>query len=134
MSYVEQLVGDGRLDGVGVGEVVCTIDECGVVSVTVPVGVTTNLFLQAGDGWDRVLWTCPSGRTHEWLWRVGSTPLELDALLDGQGFERTTLFGARLAAVELVANGRTLATEGRLRSSVLRRFRVRLRVRQQPAR
>ncbi len=49
-------------------------------------------------------------------------------------FERTTLFGARVVAVELVANGRTLATEGQLRLSVLQRLRVRLRERQQPAR
>lgn len=49
------------------------------------------MHLQAGDGSDRVLWTCPSGRTYEWTWQAQETPGDLDALLAGRGIERATL-------------------------------------------
>jgi hypothetical protein len=108
-----------------VDEVVASIDEYGVVRAEVPLGGSSELFLQAGDGWDRVLWTCPSGRTHEWTWRQSETRDDILALLAGRGVERTTLFRRWRVAVELVLDGRSLATaEGRLRLAVLRHLRV----------
>jgi hypothetical protein len=105
-----------------------------MVQADVPIRGTTGLFLQAGDGWDRVLWTCPSGRVHEWRWSAHETPGDLIALLGGRGVERSPVFRGRRAAVSLVVGGRTLATpDGRLRLRLLRRLGVRLREQDAPA-
>jgi hypothetical protein len=106
-------------------EVVASIDEYGVVHTELPVGTSSELVLQAGDGWDRVLWTSPSGRTHEWTWRESETPYVLAALLAGRGVERTTFFWRRRVAVELPVDGQSIAmAEGGLRLTVLRQLGV----------
>jgi len=110
------------------------IDRYGVVTSTISLGRGSELFLQAGDGWDRVSWACPSGRVHEWTWHERATPDDLDALLAGRGVERTAWLGSRLAGSRLVVNDRTLATsEGKLRLAVLRRLGIRTRERDEPA-
>ena len=68
------------------------IDEYGVAYVDVPVGAA-SLFLQAGDGWDRVIWTTPPGRAYEWQWDLVRGPKQVSALVDGQGAERLTYLG-----------------------------------------
>jgi hypothetical protein len=109
------------------------IDRYGVVTSTISLSRGVELYLQAGEGWDRVLWTCPSGRVHEWTWRERA-PEDLDALLAGRGVERTTWLGARLAGARLVVDDRTMAiTEGRLWLAVLRRLGIRTRERDEPA-
>jgi hypothetical protein len=131
LSFLERLATSVHLSSVG--EIVALIDEYGVVTADVPVGTTTQFFLQAGDGWDRVLWTCPSGRIYEWTWHERKTPEELEALLGGRGVERTTLFRQRRIGVRLVVESRTLATDGRLRLALFRRLGIRLRDRDEPA-
>lgn len=110
------------------------IDRYGVVTATIALGHGAELYLQAGDGWDRVLWTCPSGRVYEWTWREQQTPGYLDALLAGRGVERTTWRGSRLAGARLVVDGHTLAATKRTLATlpVLRRL-ARLRERGEPA-
>jgi hypothetical protein len=132
LSYLDRLATSPRLSDVG--EVVALIDEYGVVRAEIPVGTTTKVFLQAGDDWDRVLWTCPSGRVHEWPWDERSAPEKLEALLSGRGVERTTLFRNRRLGVRLVVDGRTLATtEGGFRLALLRRLGISLPERDEPA-
>ena len=110
------------------------IDGYGVVTSTIFLDRGAQLFLQAGDGWDRVLWTCPSGRVYEWIWREPETPGYLDALLAGRGVERTAWLRQRLAGARLVLEDRTLATsEGKLRFALLDRLGIRLRERDEPA-
>lgn len=112
---------------------VARIDGYGVVTSTIALGRGVELFLQAGDGWDRVLWTCPSGRVHEWTWRARQTPEDLDALLAGRGIERTLWVGSRLAGALLAVDGRTLAAPGKLRTGMLRRLGIGLREHDEPA-
>jgi hypothetical protein len=132
LSFLERLA-KGRLLSDS-EDILASIDEYGVLRATVPCGTSSELFLQAGDGWDRVLWTCPSGRRHEWSWEDDETPADIDALLAGRGVERTTMLRSRAIAVELVVEGRTLATtEGGLRLSLVRRLGVRLRTKDEPA-
>ena len=110
------------------------IDRYGVVTSTISLDRRAELYIQAGDGWNRVLWTCPSGRVHEWSWHEPATPEDLDALVAGRGVERTAWLGSRLAGVRLVVDERTLATSaGRLRLAVLRRLGIRVRERDEPA-
>jgi hypothetical protein len=115
-----------------VGEVVARIDEYGVVYVDMSVG-TASLFLQAGDGWDRVIWTTPSGRAYEWQWDLVRGPKQVSALVDGQGVERLTYLGGRRLASDIVADGETLASSGGLLPGLLRRWVVGLPKRDQPA-
>lgn len=124
LGFLERLAGSGRLSAAD--DLNAQIDEYGVVTAEVGVRGGRELFLQAGDGWDRVLWTCPSGRTFEWIWCERETPRDLEALVDGRGVERTTLLRTGRVAVELVVDGRTVAIEGRLRLALLRRLRIRL--------
>ena len=123
LAFLDRLAVHARL--AEVDEVVASVDEYGVIRATAPLGTDAELFLQVGDGWDRVLWTSPSGRTHEWTWRQRETPDDILALLAGRGRERTTHFRQRRVAVELVLDRRSLATsEGSLRLTVLRHLRV----------
>jgi hypothetical protein len=132
LSFVEDLACGERAPA-SESQVVATIDEYGVVIVTVPIGDRSELFLQAGDGWDRVVWTCPSGRVFEWVWDDQS-PEDICALLDGHGVERTVLFGRRAVASQLVVNGKTLVTaDGAARLAVLRRVGLGLTEKDQPA-
>jgi hypothetical protein len=113
---------------------VAHVDGYGVVTSTITLDRGVELFLQARDGWDRVLWTCPSGRVHEWSWRERETPKDLDALLDGRGVERTLWVGSRLVGALLVVEDRTLATAaGKLRLGVLRGLGTGLRQQDEPA-
>lgn len=106
----------------------------GVVTSTIPLDRGGELFVQAGDGWDRVLWTCPSRRVYEWTWRERETPEDLDALFAERGIDRTSWLGQRLAGARLVVEGRTLAAaEGRLRLALFRRLRMPLHERDDPA-
>ena len=131
LAYLDQLV-DAHPELAD--RVVAHIDGCGVVTATLSLDRGAELYIQAGDGWDRVLWTCPSGRVHEWRWHEQATPEDLDALVAGRGAERTAWVGTRLAGVRLVADERTLATtEGRLRLAVLRRLPVRVHERDEAA-
>lgn len=96
-------------------EVLARIDEYGVVTATVPLGARAELHLQAGDGWDRVLWTAPAGRVYEWTWREAQSPRDLDALLDGEGAERVFMLAGRTAGRSLERLGpepRTLRGAG----------------------
>src|SRR3712207_5686378 len=78
LAFLDQLATSGTLTDVA--EAVARIDEYGVVYVDVPVGAA-SLFLQAGDGWDRVIWTTPSGRAYEWRWDLVRSPAQLSALV-----------------------------------------------------
>lgn len=132
LVFLERLPAGGWLRDVGHLE--ACIDEHGVVSAQVSLGDARELYLQAGDGWDRVLWTCPSGRTHEWTWRERETPADLRALLGGRGVERKALLRRRRVGLRLVVDGRTLATtEGKLRLALLRRLGIRLSEKDEPA-
>ena len=106
-----------------VDEVVARIDEYGTVYVNVPVGAA-SLYLQAGDGWDRVIWTTPSRRAYEWQWDVVRGPGQVSALVDGRGVERLSYWGRRCVGSELVCDGETLASRGGLLWPVLRRLGV----------
>ncbi|HVF80005.1 MAG TPA: hypothetical protein VNA28_17060 [Solirubrobacteraceae bacterium] len=131
LAYVDRLA-DARPDGSDA--LTARIDAYGVVSSTIALCRGAELFLQAGDGWDRVLWTCPSRRVYDWTWRERETPEDLDALLSGRGIDRTSWLGQRLAGAQLIVEGRPLATsEGTLRLALLRRLGIRLRERDAPA-
>ena len=130
LAFLERLAASGRLSSVG--EVLASVDEYGVVQADVPLGGSCALFLQAGDGWDRVLWTARSGRVHEWTWNATETPDDVRALLDGQGVERTTLLGRRRVEVALVVRDRVVATSGGWWRRCLRRV-VRSSERVEPA-
>jgi hypothetical protein len=130
LAFLERLATHGRLSSVG--EVVASVDEYGVVRADVPVGGNCALFVQAGDGWDRVLWTTRSGRVHEWTWSPTETPDDVRALLDGHGVERTTLFGRRPVEVALIVRDRVVATSGGWWRPLVRRV-VRLSERVEPA-
>jgi hypothetical protein len=130
LGFLDQVSTKGILEEVG--EVVARIDEYGVVYVDVPVG-TASLFLQAGDGWDRVIWTTPSGRAYEWRWDLVRGPTQVSALVDGQGVERLTYLGRRRLASDLIADGETLASSGALLQGLLRRWVVGLTQRDQSA-
>ena len=130
LAFLERLAGDARVSHVG--EVVALVDKYGVVRSEIRLGGNRELFLQAGDGWSRVLWTARSGRVHEWTWSVTETPNDLRALLDGHGVERTTLLGRRRVEVALIVQDRVVASSGRWLRSLLRRV-VRLSERVEPA-
>src|SRR3954454_13914694 len=95
-----------------VDEVLASVDDYGVVRSEIRLAPPSTLFLQAGDGWDRVLLTAASGRVHEWTWRPAETPEQLYALLDGRGIERTTYLGSRRLATALVVDEQTLTATG----------------------
>lgn len=131
LAYLDRLA-DAR--AAGSDALTAHIDAYGVVISTIPLDRGAELFLQAGDGWDRVLWTCPSRRVYEWTWRERETPEELDALLSGRGIDRTWWLGQRLTGAQLVVEGRPVATsEGKLRLALLRWLGIRLRERDAPA-
>jgi hypothetical protein len=116
-------------------EPVAHIDEHGVVTATIALHGGAQLYVQVGDGWDRVLWTCPSGRVHEWTWRDEESPDDVDALLAGRGIERETLLGTRRLGAELLVGDRRLAaTEGQLRLALVRLLGIRPRFKERPAR
>lgn len=116
-------------------EAVAHVDEYGVVTSTLSPPGDAQLYLQAGDGWDRVLWTCPSGRVYEWTWRDHETPDDVDAVLNGHGVERETWFGARRLGAELRVGDRRLAVaDGCLRLALARVLGIRLRVKERRAR
>ena len=52
LAFLDDVAAGGTLTDID--ELVATIDEYGVVRVDLPVG-TASLFLQAGDGWDRII-------------------------------------------------------------------------------
>jgi hypothetical protein len=128
LAFLDQLPARGTFKDVG--EVVAGIDAYGVVYVDVPLGAA-SLFLQAGDGWDRVIWTTPSGQAYEWRWDVVKGPKQVFALLGGRGVELLTYLGGRRLASELVADGETLATSGGLLRGVLRRLGLALATREE---
>jgi hypothetical protein len=130
LAFLDQLSTRGLLEQVG--QVVARIDEYGVVYVDVPLGAA-SLYLQAGDGWDRVIWTTPSGRGYEWRWDLVRGPRQVSALVGGQGVERLTYLGRRRLASDLVADSETLASSGGLRQRLLRRWVVGLTQRDQSA-
>jgi hypothetical protein len=130
LDLVEELAGGGQLPGVP--DLVATIDGYGVVCVDVPLEGEASLYLQAGDGWDRVLWTAASGQTYEWTWRESAAPGQVRALLDGRGLERTTYLGRRRLVSELVVDGKTVSSVGRLRRPMARL--LQLAPRERPAR
>jgi hypothetical protein len=119
LAFLEQLAASRRLPEVG--EVVACVDEYGVVRAEIPLEGNCELFLQAGDGWDRVLWTARSGHVHEWTWNPTETPDDVCALLAGQGVERTALLGRRRVDVALVVRNRVVASGG-WRRRILRRM------------
>lgn len=106
-----------------VDEVVARIDADGVVTADMPVAAA-SLFLQAGDGWDRVIWTTPSGRAYEWQWDALRGPDQASALIAGRGAERLTYWGRRRIACELVVDGETLSSSGALLRGALQRLGV----------
>jgi hypothetical protein len=131
LAYLDRLT-----DTVAVpsGALAAHIDRYGIVRSTIRLDGGAELFLQGGDGWDRVVCTCPSRRVYEWIWRKRQTPEDVDALLAGRGVESTAWLGKRLAGARLMLEGRTLATaEGNLRVALLRRLGIRLRERNDPA-
>lgn len=131
LAYLDRLADTGGLPS---GALAAHIDAYGIVTSTIRLDGGAELFLQAGDGWDRVVWTCPSRRVYEWIWRSQQTPEDVDALLAGRGVESTAWLGRRLAAARLMLEGRTLATaEGTLRVALLRRLGIRLRERNDAA-
>jgi hypothetical protein len=111
LAFLDDLSARGALPDVD--EVVARIDEYGVVKIDVPVSAA-SLFLQAGDGWDRVIWTTRRGRAYEWQWDAVRGPSEVSALVEGRGVERLTYWGRRRLAAELVVDGDTLACSGGL--------------------
>ena len=121
LAFLDELSASGTLREVD--EVVARIDEYGVVYADVPVA-TASLFLQAGDGWDRVIWTAPSGRAYEWIWDELRGPDQVSALIDGRGVERLTYWRGRRLASELVVDGETLMTSGGLLRGLLHRLGV----------
>ena len=86
------------------GALAAHIDGYGVVTSTISLHDGAQLFVQAGDGWDRVLWTCPSGRD-EPTWREREASDDLDGLLAGRGVERTAWLGHRRAGILRVRTG-----------------------------
>ena len=130
LAFLDHLSTRGLLEEVG--EVMARIDKYEVVYVDVPVGAA-SLYLQAGDGWDRVIWTTPPGRGYEWRWDLVRGPKQVSALVDGQGVERLTYLGKRRLASDLVADGETLASSGGLLRGLLRRLVLGLTQRDQSA-
>lgn len=132
LAYLDHLA-DGKA-GLA-GELVAHVDLYGVVTSTIALDGGSELYLQAGDGWDRVLWTCPTGRTYEWTWRPEETPGDLNALLAGRGIERTTLVQRRLVGAQLIVDDRTLTVaEGRWRLALIQRMGLSSRIQERPAR
>jgi hypothetical protein len=129
LDLVDELARAGEL--AGVPEPVAKIDGYGVVCVDVLLDGKASLYLQAGDGWDRVLWTAASGHTYEWTWRGSAAPGQVRALLDGRGVERTTYLGRRRLVRELVVDGETVSSVGRARRPIARV--LRLAARERPA-
>jgi len=101
LGFLER-VGSGReAQAIKSNPLVAQVDEYGVVTST----LTTSygeIFLQAGDGWNRVLWTRSPAPTIEWPWD-DRAPTVLAALLSGTLTERRTLVRGRLALHEVIA-------------------------------
>ena len=122
LDLVDELVERGRLPGVD--DPVAVIDGYGVVIVDLSLGGKAALYLQAGDGWNRVIWTAASGHPYEWTWRDHAAPRQLRALLDGRGVERTTYLRRRRLASALVVNGEVVRSAGVLRRPMARVLRL----------
>jgi hypothetical protein len=110
LDLVDALADEGRVSATD--ELVASIDGYGVVSIDTPVAGQASLFLQAGDGWNRVLWTTASGRVFEWTWRQPAAGQQIRALLDGRATERTTFVGRRRLTSALVGKGETVSVSG----------------------
>ena len=125
IASLEQLPGDA---------VVVSIDEYGDGPDRSDVGTLDALFLQVANGRDRVLWTCPSGRTFEWTWDErddAGRPRRADR---GARRRAHDVLRRRRVAVALVVDGHSVAVaEGRLRLAALRRLALRLTERDDPA-
>ena len=131
LVFLEALSARGAL--AELGDVVAQVDEYGVVRAEMPVA-EASVFLQAGDGWDRVIWTTPSGRAYEWQWDAARGPEHVSGLIEGRGIERVTYWGGRRLASDLVVDGRTLSSSGGLLRGLLRRMGPAVARREAPAR
>lgn len=129
LDLVDALANEKRVPAVD--ELVASIDGYGVVSIDIPVAGQASLFLQAGDGWNRVLWTTTSGRTFEWTWREPAASQQIRALLDGRGTERATFVGRRRLTSALVVDGETVSVSGGIWRPIARL--LPLTVRERPA-
>ncbi len=130
LAFLDDLSASGILT---VGDVVARIDEYGVAQVDVPVA-QASLFLQAGDGWDRVIWNTPARRPYEWQWDTVEGPKQVTALINGRGVERLTYWGGRRLASDLVVDGETLSSSGGLLRGLLRRLDLAVVLREESAR
>lgn len=111
-------------------ELAAQFDVYGVVTSTIALDGGAEVYLQAGDGCDRVLWTYPSGRTYEWTWRAQETPRDLDALFAGRHRARDAVptTPSRRPADRALA-----VADGRLRLAVIQRLGLRPGVQERPA-
>ncbi len=100
IGFLERIGSAGESRAIRSDPIVAQIDGYGVVTSTVATSYG-EIFLQAGDGWNRVLWTRSPNTTVEWSWDARA-PTILPALLSGELMERRTLVHGRLALHEVV--------------------------------
>jgi hypothetical protein len=85
--------------------------------------ITTSageVYLQAGDGWSRVIWRRHAGTACEWTWQAATTPALVQALLQDRAQERRLMLGRRVLASEYVYRD----ASGEERRAVCRRPRL----------
>jgi len=127
LAFLDQLTDQQDISGS-----VAKIDAYGVVESEVALG-SASLWLQVGDGWNRVIWTVPSGRSYEWEWDVLRGPQQVRALITGRGCERVAYLGKRRVTEELLLEGEALDASAALLGPLLRRSGLGLEIRERPA-
>jgi len=80
IAFLEALCAQPALAALVAGPVEVRVDLHGVVTTTLGLGVA-ELSLQAGDGWDRVIWRAPPAPPREWPWDDVQSPVVLRALM-----------------------------------------------------
>jgi hypothetical protein len=100
IAFLERISSGAESGAIESDPIVAGVDSYGVVTTTLATSYG-EIFLQAGDGWDRVLWTQPPEPPLEWPWDARA-PTILAALLRGELTERRTLVRGRLALREAV--------------------------------
>ncbi len=81
LAFLQRL-GEPPFVGVIDGPIHARVDAYGVITSTVT-GPAGELYLQAGDGWNRAIWRVRPNPPCEWTWQTSTTPALAQALIRG---------------------------------------------------